>query len=95
MGKLERRTSGLRRVPCGSLRDVCTSVQPPGGRGFEPCVNHARDLHGLKQIRNRVQARPPVWTSGQVKWTEGQSESRAMDIYSESLDESCGRGGSD
>src|SRR5205807_5806019 len=95
MGEMEWRTRGLSRISCGPLRDICISPQPPGGSGFQPCVNHARDPHGLKQIGNRVQLWPPIWTLRQVKWTKGQFESIVMDIYSSSLDEFCGRGGSD
>jgi hypothetical protein len=39
----------------GSLRDIGIALQSPGRSGFQPSMDHAHDLHGLKEIGNRVQ----------------------------------------
>ncbi len=57
MSKVERRRCGLSRmfVFYGSLRDIGIALQSPGRSGFQPSMDHAHDLHGLKEIGNRVQ----------------------------------------
>src|SRR5229473_449822 len=68
MSEVERRRCGLSRMSvfCGSLRNLGIALQPPGRSGFQPSMNHAHDLHGVKEIGNRVQFSPPIWTLEQV-----------------------------
>jgi hypothetical protein len=72
MSEMEGGTFELSRMFAfaNSLRDTGISLESPGCGRFKASMHHTYDLHDLKQIGNRVQLRPPIWTLEQVNWTK-------------------------
>jgi hypothetical protein len=57
-------------MPPVPLFGIAFVPQSPRRTGFQPGLNHAGDVHALKDISDCVHCKSPFWTVGQAIWTE-------------------------